>query len=72
MNKKNQNISHYDLPIKEEYLKNIEITKHKTKRCRAKDRGRTCNEDYIFCSVYLCRGNINCQEKVKYLLTFNI
>lgn len=31
MNKKNQNIFHYDLPIKEEYLKNIEITKHKTK-----------------------------------------
>lgn len=34
MNKNKQNISHYDLPIKEEYLKNFETKKHKIKRKR--------------------------------------
>mgnify|MGYP004475800113 FL=1 len=53
MNKKNQNISHYDLPIKEEYLKNIEITKHKTKRKRRLKKWVLFVFVIIFCSTFL-------------------
>lgn len=53
MNKKNQNISHYDLPIKEEYLKNIEITKHKTKRKRRLKKWVLFVFVIIFCITFL-------------------
>ena len=53
MNKKNQNISHYDLPIKEEYLKNIGITKHKTKRKRRLKKWVLFVFVIIFCSTFL-------------------
>lgn len=53
MNKKNQNISHYDLPIKEEYLKNIEITKHKTKRKRRLKKWVLFVFIIVFCITFL-------------------
>lgn len=53
MNKKNQNISHYDLPIKEEYLKNIGITKHKTKRKRRLKKWVLFVFVIIFCITFL-------------------
>ena len=53
MNKKNKNISHYDLPIKEEYLKNIGITKHKTKRKRRLKKWVLFVFVIIFCITFL-------------------